>query len=89
MTCNHVRLQNGASAIVCSRSTPRRRCSNGRRGNVSASQCIRTATKLCDYPLGNGKTCDKPLCDCCAVNVGPDRDYCPKHARAGQAELAL
>jgi hypothetical protein len=38
------------------------------------------ATKLCDFPMGNGKTCDVPMCDGCAKVMGFDRDYCPAHA---------
>lgn len=40
--------------------------------------------KLCDFPLAGtkaGQTCDRVLCDGCASNVGPNRDYCQAHAR--------
>ncbi len=36
---------------------------------------------LCDYPVGEGKTCDRPLCDHCAAEVAPDVHYCPGHAK--------
>jgi hypothetical protein len=45
--------------------------------------CGKPHTKLCDFPLMGpkaGKTCDRPLCDRCAVSDG-DIDYCPTHAR--------
>ncbi|QNI34504.1 hypothetical protein H7849_11775 [Alloacidobacterium dinghuense] len=42
--------------------------------------CGKTAPKLCDFPTGNGKTCDATICDACAKSVGFDRDYCPAHA---------
>jgi len=35
--------------------------------------------RLCDFPIGNGKTCDRVLCLKCAHHVEPDLDYCPPH----------
>lgn len=50
-----------------------------------------SARKQCDYPVKPKlhrkiakATCDRWLCDRCAVNVGPDRDYCPPHHRLSQ-----
>lgn len=34
---------------------------------------------LCDYPVGNDKTCDRVLCRKCAKTVGHDMHYCPTH----------
>jgi len=50
----------------------------------ACSRCSRLATRLCDYPMGNGRTCDAPLCDECASSpyeIGADIDFCPTHAR--------
>jgi hypothetical protein len=47
------------------------------------SHCGKPNTKLCDWPVGDGKTCDAPICDKHATNVGPDRDVCPLHAIEG------
>ena len=47
--------------------------------------CRRVATIQCDHPVtrkGKAGTCDRWCCRGCAKNVGPDRDYCPPHARA-------
>lgn len=44
-------------------------------------RCCRWATTLCDFPVGEGKTCDRPMCKRHATSVGPDRDYCPAHAQ--------
>lgn len=44
------------------------------------TRCMDVATKLCDYPVGDGRTCDMPLCDSHAFNVAPEVDYCPGHA---------
>lgn len=45
------------------------------------------ATKLCDFPTGVIKTtidfktyrmtCDRPICDNCAVNIAEDVEFCP------------
>lgn len=73
MPCNIMRDANGRPfGIVCSRGPARRRC----------AFCGAWSTKLCDWPAGPGKTCDRPLCDKHAVNVGPNRDWCPNHPKA-------
>lgn len=41
--------------------------------------CGIVADKLCDAPVGNGKTCDIALCEKCATNIGPETDLCPTH----------
>jgi hypothetical protein len=45
-------------------------CSRGRARTRPCVECGTPSTKLCDYPLEGkrkGKTCDRPLCDACAV----------------------
>jgi len=42
--------------------------------------CGCLAEKLCDYPIGNDKTCDSAMCKECAVHIRGDLDYCPEHA---------
>jgi hypothetical protein len=72
--CNHVILPGGAHAIICGRGSRPRPC----------SVCGRPHSKLCDFPLRGakaGKTCDRTLCDQCAVHQEPDLDYCPAHAK--------
>jgi hypothetical protein len=56
------------NAIVCSRER--------RKGCAS---CGRPSTKLCDFDIGGGKTCDRAMCDQHAKRVGPNRDYCSQH----------
>lgn len=34
---------------------------------------------LCDYPVGNDKTCDAPMCDQHRRSVAPEIDYCAAH----------
>ncbi len=70
MPCQYVKLPNGGYAIVKLSRTPPKKCSV-----CSAPR----ADKLCDFPIAEGKTCDSALCNNCAVRVGTDLDYCPKH----------
>jgi hypothetical protein len=64
-------------------------CSRGARRSEPCSTpgCGRTYSKLCDFPLvqlefgKEPKTCDRKLCDRCAVHVGPNRDLCQPHAK--------
>jgi hypothetical protein len=59
-------------------------CSRGGRARQRCCICGGTATVLCDYPLRGekvGQTCDLPLCRKHTTRVGPNRDYCPAHAR--------
>ena len=62
----------------------------GRRGpKFNCQTCFkREHTKLCDFRPDErtGKTCDRKLCDECAVSVGPDLDYCPEHPKVGASK---
>lgn len=61
-------------------------CGRGQRRKCSTPGCRGEGTRQCDYPVKRGEaagTCDRYLCAACAVRVGPDRDHCPVHARAG------
>lgn len=66
MPCYTARI--GATrAIVC-----------GRLGKHCA-HCRGVAGFACDYPVGAGRTCDKPLCADHAVEVARNRHVCPTH----------
>lgn len=41
--------------------------------------CGALGVNLCDYPVGDGKTCDAPLCDEHAAEVAPEIHYCAGH----------
>jgi hypothetical protein len=73
MKCRAMKLPGGGTAIVCGPRVKSRPC----------HFCKRPSTKLCDAPdpFRESGTCDAPLCDACAVKVGPNRDYCPNHPR--------
>ncbi len=43
------------------------------------AECGDVGTQLCDYPVGDGKTCDRPVCEYHAAVVAPNVDYCPAH----------
>ncbi len=50
--------------------------------------CAKPATALCDYPMGDGKTCSLSLCDEHRVRQrdehgSVDVDFCPIHAQFG------
>lgn len=73
MTCTLVRIA-GLNAIVCHRGRSRRFVACRSRG------CQADATCVCDYDLGGGRTCDLPICEAHAIEAGPDKHYCPRHA---------
>ncbi len=58
-------------------------------GIRKCAYCKRKHKFLCDWPIGEGKTCDKPLCPIHTNNPAPefgkpelaDIDYCPEHYR--------
>jgi predicted amidophosphoribosyltransferase len=70
MACETIRDAEGhVTAILCGRSRRQtcRFCHNG------------YVTKLCDFPVAKGKTCDAGMCEACATNVAHEVDYCPNH----------
>jgi hypothetical protein len=49
--------------------------------------CLGIGAFLCDHRMDDGKTCDRPLCDAHAMQVGPNRHLCHEHAAARTAAL--
>lgn len=47
-------------------------------GGKPEVRCMAISTLLCDWPVDGG-TCDAPLCEEHAHQVGPDRHYCRAH----------
>lgn len=81
MNCEAMQLPGGGTAFVCRGRTVRRQTKPCR-------VCGKESTKLCDFPTRgarNKTTCDAPLCDGCAVSIGPDSDLCPTHAKFWKA----
>lgn len=44
------------------------------------SSCGYIGENLCDFPIGNDKTCDFIMCDECSTSVRGELHYCPSHA---------
>jgi hypothetical protein len=42
-------------------------------------ECGRITDLLCDYPMGRGKTCDKPMCAEHAFEIAEDKHLCLIH----------
>ena len=69
---------NLGTAIVCGRAVK------------ACRSCGHLATKLCDFAVAPGKTCDAPICAECAQHFEPNKDYCPEHrAKEEQQNLPL
>lgn len=43
------------------------------------SDCMAVGDLLCDYPVGNGKTCDRVMCSTHAREIAPEIHYCDGH----------
>jgi hypothetical protein len=70
MKCSHL-IVAGNPVIVCGRDKIQACC-----------ECGAPATKLCDWKVDRGRTCDKPFCDAHAHSAAPNKDLCPRHAEA-------
>lgn len=49
------------------------------------ASCPDFADFLCDYPVGDEKTCDRAMCDSHRHNVAPEIDYCDAHNEEWEA----
>lgn len=51
------------------------------RGNLGphCADCAWVADNLCDYPVGNDKTCDRKICHQHSNCVGENMHYCDVH----------
>lgn len=45
-------------------------CGRGKKAKPCPFCKVRPVSKLCDFPVGNGKTCDAEMCDHCATLRG-------------------
>lgn len=55
------------------------RVSRGQKMPDPCRECGDISGFLCDFPVGDGKTCDRPLCGDHAHEVAPDVHYCTPH----------
>lgn len=72
MPCIERRIPGGV-AIICTRGGAHRR--------TRCYACQAPHEALCDWPTGDGQTCDRKLCGQHRSRQGGDVDYCPEHAR--------
>ena len=70
MTCNITKTRDGEKLFMCGEKMLQL--------DVCAD-CRYVADILCDYPVGDGLTCDRNLCADCAVEVAPNLHYCKPH----------
>jgi hypothetical protein len=47
--------------------------------HCAAPCCADVSGFLCDFPVGDDKTCDRPLCRSHAFEAAPGVHYCPGH----------
>jgi hypothetical protein len=64
------------NVIICTRARRPQKC----------AYCSNDSTLLCDFKLGGGKSCDKPICKRCSVSIGPGVDHCRIHSIRGDIE---
>jgi hypothetical protein len=74
MTCQRIE----GFGVVCFRRQRPARCSVG--------GCRRPHTRLCDFRMIGGATCDAKLCERHTHAQGGDRDFCPTHHRNRRGE---
>ena len=48
------------------------------------ADCSALGEFLCDFPVGEGKTCDRPICEQHAHEIGPELHYCKAHHQMWQ-----
>lgn len=72
MGCETIKTPGGGTAIACSRGRRVKRCHH----------CPQAAPFLCDWKVGEGKTCDMQICKSHAQEVSPDKHLCPDHQAA-------
>lgn len=53
------------------------------------ADCGDTGDNLCDYPVGDGKTCDRSICEYHSHEVAPNMHYCDQHYAEWKASSAL
>jgi hypothetical protein len=43
------------------------------------ADCMGVADNLCDYPVGDNKTCDRQICERHSHDIAPNMHYCEHH----------
>jgi len=68
MACYKLEIK-GGSGFICGDLGPH------------CSSCGTVSDSLCDYPVGNNKTCDRAMCEDCSNLIGLDIHYCNDHLK--------
>lgn len=76
MPCEKYHTGGGGTIIICSRGKRQPKCA-----------CGYTGTRLCDWKIGGGKTCDTPLCPKCTHEPTEGKDLCGRHAAEWKARV--
>jgi hypothetical protein len=50
--------------------------------------CQRMTGYLCDFEVAPGRTCDQPICEKHASQIGKNRHHCPRHTTQLSLELS-
>ena len=69
MPCYIERTAHGEPMFLCGKLGP----------HCAAEKCAASTGFLCDFPVGDGRTCDLSLCASHAYEVAPNVHYCPGH----------
>lgn len=69
MPCYIHKDKDGGSMFIC--------------GDLGAhcADCAGFGDFLCDYPVGDGKTCDRPMCGEHVNEIAPEVHYCAGHMK--------
>lgn len=67
MPCYIEPLRDGGTMFLCGDFGPH------------CADCGAVGDNLCDYPVGDGKTCDRNICDRHAHEIAPNMHYCDQH----------
>lgn len=51
----------------------------------TCADCLDMGLLLCDFPVGDGKTCDRPMCEQHSHEIGQNLHYCEAHYKAWRA----
>lgn len=76
MPCRSYKTKNGMVHICFGR---------GQKPPPGCRECGAMSEFLCDFPVGDGKTCDRDLCAEHAHEIGPEQHYCTEHLATSNA----
>ncbi len=65
----------GTNFVICHR--------GGGGSGQRCRYCERSSTRLCDFEVASGQTCDVPMCDFCTHRADRTVDYCQEHRPSG------